>query len=61
MRYVSGIFKPRCISLNDDDYYPDGECGGHVVYEQERDNFTGLYDHEGNPVFKINDFKMGFI
>ncbi len=59
MRYVSKpqLYKPRAS----DDYFPEGECGGQTVHEQDRESFTGVYDHEGNPVYRVNDFKMGFM
>lgn len=31
------------------------------VVEIEKESFTGLYSHEGDPIFKTSDFKMGFI
>lgn len=30
------------------------------VMEAEKQTFTGLYDHEGNPIHRVSDFKMGF-
>lgn len=60
MRFVSRSVNR--IKSNDDDYYFDpGTVKGETVYGQEKEQFTGLYDHEGNGVYKVNDFKMGFL
>lgn len=56
------IRKPRS-------YFDEGEFEHHekvlpdslTVHEQEKQTFIGLYDHEGNPIYKVNDFKMGFV